>query len=249
MEFAARRRSTIHYAWIVAAVTFVTLLAAAGFRSTPGVLFVPLEQEFGWNRATIGLAVSINLLLFGFVGPFAATLMARLRAAAGGRRGAADHRRRRLADDPGASPWQLIAPLGRRRRPRRRLHGQCPGGDRRQPLVRRPPRHGRRRADRRRRHRATDLPAAAGLAGDLVQLAARLPDHRARRARRRPAGPALPARLAGRRWRSALRRDQGRPSSRATARQPDRQRAGGIAVRRRRSATSGCWRSPSSSAG
>lgn len=38
---------------------------------------VPLEQEFGWNRATIGLAVSVNVLLFGFVGPFAAALMIR----------------------------------------------------------------------------------------------------------------------------------------------------------------------------
>ena len=29
-----------HYAWVVAAVTFVTLLGAAGFRSAPGVLIV-----------------------------------------------------------------------------------------------------------------------------------------------------------------------------------------------------------------
>jgi sugar phosphate permease len=71
------RSYPVHYAWIVFAVTFVTLLAAAGFRSTPGVLFVPLEQEFGWSRATISVAVSVNLLLYGFVGPFAATLMAR----------------------------------------------------------------------------------------------------------------------------------------------------------------------------
>ena len=77
MQTAPHRRDAIHYAWIMAAVTFVVLLASAGFRSTPGVLFVPLEEEFGWNRATVGLAVSVNMLLFGFVGPFAATLMAR----------------------------------------------------------------------------------------------------------------------------------------------------------------------------
>jgi predicted MFS family arabinose efflux permease len=70
-------RRGISYAWVVAGVSFVTLLAAAGFRSSPGVLFVPLEQEFGWNRATVGVAVSVNLLLYGFVGPFAAALMAR----------------------------------------------------------------------------------------------------------------------------------------------------------------------------
>ncbi len=66
-----------HYAWVVAAVTFITLLGASGFRSTPGVLIVPLQDEFGWSRATISLAVSLNLLLFGFSGPFAAALMER----------------------------------------------------------------------------------------------------------------------------------------------------------------------------
>jgi MFS family permease len=72
-----RSKTDFSYAWVVAAVAFITLLAAAGVRSTPGVLFVPLEDEFGWNRATVGAAVSVNLLLFGFVGPFAATLMIR----------------------------------------------------------------------------------------------------------------------------------------------------------------------------
>ncbi len=65
----------MHYGWVVAAVTFVTLLGASGFRSTPGVLIVPLQHEFGWDRATIALAVSINLVLFGFSGPFAAAAM------------------------------------------------------------------------------------------------------------------------------------------------------------------------------
>ena len=50
----------VHYAWIVAAVTFVALMGAAGFRATPGVLIVPLEHEFGWNRAIISFAVFIN---------------------------------------------------------------------------------------------------------------------------------------------------------------------------------------------
>jgi MFS family permease len=67
----------IHYAWVVAAVTFVALLGAAGFRATPSVLIVPLQNEFGWNRAVISLAVSINLILFGLTGPFAAALMLR----------------------------------------------------------------------------------------------------------------------------------------------------------------------------
>jgi sugar phosphate permease len=70
-------RSRIHYAWIVVAVTFLLLLASAGIRSVPGVLIKPLEDEFGWDRATISLAISLNILLFGLWGPFAAAMMDR----------------------------------------------------------------------------------------------------------------------------------------------------------------------------
>jgi sugar phosphate permease len=68
----------LHYAWIVAGVTFLTLLATAGVRSAPGVLIVPFEQDFGWSRATISVAVSINLMLYGLTGPFAAALLDRI---------------------------------------------------------------------------------------------------------------------------------------------------------------------------
>ena len=67
-----------HYAWIILGVTFLTLLAAAGIRATPSVLIVPLEEEFGWSRSTISFAVSINILLYGLMGPFAGGLMQRL---------------------------------------------------------------------------------------------------------------------------------------------------------------------------
>jgi MFS family permease len=67
----------VHYAWVVAAVTWITLIAAAGFRSTPTTLIVPLQHEFGWSRATISIAVSINLVLFGLFAPFAGGLMER----------------------------------------------------------------------------------------------------------------------------------------------------------------------------
>ncbi len=72
-----RAQGRIHYAWIMAAMTFVVLIGASGFRSAPGVLIVPLQEAFGWSRATISLAVSINLILFGFMGPFAAAMMDR----------------------------------------------------------------------------------------------------------------------------------------------------------------------------
>ncbi|EST27598.1 MFS transporter [Streptomyces roseochromogenus subsp. oscitans DS 12.976] len=67
----------MHRAWFVAAVTFVTIIGAAAFRSLPGLLIDPLHQEFGWSRGTIGAAVSINLALYGLTAPFAAALMDR----------------------------------------------------------------------------------------------------------------------------------------------------------------------------
>lgn len=68
---------SLHPAWIAAGITFLTLVATAGFRSAPSVLIVPLETAFGWSRAQISLAVSVNVLLYGFTAPFAAALMER----------------------------------------------------------------------------------------------------------------------------------------------------------------------------
>jgi MFS family permease len=64
-----------HYGWVVVALTFLTLLASAGVRATPGVLIVPLEHTFGWDRATISVALSCSLFLFGFMGPFSGAAM------------------------------------------------------------------------------------------------------------------------------------------------------------------------------
>jgi sugar phosphate permease len=77
IEAAAPARTRIHYAWVVAGITFLALLASAGIGATRAVLVLPLEREFGWDRATISLALSINLLLFGLCGPFAGALMIR----------------------------------------------------------------------------------------------------------------------------------------------------------------------------
>jgi MFS family permease len=77
-QAAPTRNRQIHWAWLVAGVAFVTLIGAAGFRAVPSVLLDPLHEEFGWSHATISMAVSINLVLFGVISPFAAALMDRL---------------------------------------------------------------------------------------------------------------------------------------------------------------------------
>ncbi|GGZ14271.1 MFS transporter [Streptomyces nitrosporeus] len=70
-------RLRVHRAWIVAAVAFVTIVGGAAFNSLPGLLIDPLHSEFGWSRGEIGLAVSIDMALYGLTAPFAAALMDR----------------------------------------------------------------------------------------------------------------------------------------------------------------------------
>jgi sugar phosphate permease len=70
-------QTSLHWAWVVAPVTFLTLVGSAAFRSVPGVLMDPLHMEFGWSHGTIGFAVAVNMVLFGLISPFAAALMDR----------------------------------------------------------------------------------------------------------------------------------------------------------------------------
>lgn len=69
--------SRLYYGWIVILITFVTLLVAAGIRSMPSILMLPLQDEFGWGRGGISGVVSIGILLYGLMGPFAAALLER----------------------------------------------------------------------------------------------------------------------------------------------------------------------------
>jgi P pilus assembly chaperone PapD len=44
----------LHYAYVVAGVAFVLLIAAAGVRSSPTKLIQPLEKEFGSQQIENG---------------------------------------------------------------------------------------------------------------------------------------------------------------------------------------------------
>lgn len=65
----------VHYGWLVAAVTFLTMLATAGVMGSAGVLMGPLEQEFGWTTEQISSAIAIRLVFYGVFAPFAAAFM------------------------------------------------------------------------------------------------------------------------------------------------------------------------------
>lgn len=77
LPVTGRGRQRLHPAWIVAGVAFIALLGAAGFRAAPSVLIVPMQDEYGWSRSLLSLAVGVNLLLYGLMAPFAAALMDR----------------------------------------------------------------------------------------------------------------------------------------------------------------------------
>ena len=61
----------------MALVTFLVLIASAAFRSSQGVMIVPIEEDLGWSRTITSLAISVNLVVYGVTAPFAAALMER----------------------------------------------------------------------------------------------------------------------------------------------------------------------------
>lgn len=65
------------YGWVVVVLSFLTTLVGAGIRSAAAVLIHPLEMEFGWSRAAIASAVSLNLLLVGVAAPISGWLLDR----------------------------------------------------------------------------------------------------------------------------------------------------------------------------
>ncbi|MBA8823986.1 putative MFS family arabinose efflux permease [Saccharopolyspora lacisalsi] len=71
------RGSRVHRAWWVALGACLAILGAGAFSTMSGLLVNPLHQEFEWSRSTIGIAVAVNMVLYGLTAPFAAALMDR----------------------------------------------------------------------------------------------------------------------------------------------------------------------------
>jgi sugar phosphate permease len=70
-------RRGIHFAWVIAAITFMTMLTSSAALGLPGAMMQPLSHEFGWNTEQISSALAVRFALFGLLGPFAAVLMER----------------------------------------------------------------------------------------------------------------------------------------------------------------------------
>ena len=120
------------YAFIVVGVIFLCLLIAAGLRSAPAVMMLPLEDSFGWRRDVVSLAAAVGIFLYGLTGPFAAALMERIglrRTLAGGASPDVGLDRAQPADDQAMASARHLGRvfrhrLGRGRHRARRHHRQ-----------------------------------------------------------------------------------------------------------------------------
>ena len=66
-----------YYGWLVVALSFMTTFTTSGTRSALTVMIHPLQAEFGWSRAGIATAASLNLFLLGLTSPLGGWLMDR----------------------------------------------------------------------------------------------------------------------------------------------------------------------------
>jgi MFS family permease len=67
-------RGTLHYAWVVLGALVVVMLLASGLRAIFGVYIKPMENTFGWDRASLSGAAALSLLLLGAAGPIVGSL-------------------------------------------------------------------------------------------------------------------------------------------------------------------------------
>ena len=70
-------RRGIHYAWVIAAVTFLAMLTTSAALGLPGAMLQPLSREFGWSIEQLSSVFAVRFALFGLLGPFAAVFIGR----------------------------------------------------------------------------------------------------------------------------------------------------------------------------
>jgi MFS family permease len=74
---ALLQRRGIHYAWAIAAITFLAMLTTSAALGLPGALMQPLGKEFGWSTTELSSVFATRFALYGLLGPFAAVVLMR----------------------------------------------------------------------------------------------------------------------------------------------------------------------------
>lgn len=56
-------RRGFHYAWLMAAITFVALLTTSAAIGLPGAMLRPLSAEFGWSTDEVSSVFAVRYAL------------------------------------------------------------------------------------------------------------------------------------------------------------------------------------------
>ncbi len=73
------RASRIFYGWYLVAICILSMVLIYGIRNSFAIFFSPILEEFRWSRGDIAMMMSLNLLTYGFLAPFAGGLADRWR--------------------------------------------------------------------------------------------------------------------------------------------------------------------------
>jgi MFS family permease len=70
-------RLPFYYGWVIVGIGFVTMAIGVSVRTSFSLLFVPILDEFGWERGLVAGAFSFGFLVFAVLSPLVGTLMDR----------------------------------------------------------------------------------------------------------------------------------------------------------------------------
>ena len=68
------RQSRFFYGWVIVGISVVSLVLIYGIRHSFSVFFPPILEEFGWSRGSTAVMYSMNILVYGLLGPVAGGL-------------------------------------------------------------------------------------------------------------------------------------------------------------------------------
>jgi MFS family permease len=77
MGSTEKTQKPIYFGWYVCAATVFVAFVTTGARSSFGIFIIPLEEEFGWSRFMLSLAVGTGFLINGLTQPFVGRLFDR----------------------------------------------------------------------------------------------------------------------------------------------------------------------------
>ncbi len=64
----SERKNRLFYGYVIVLASFFIMLMSNGTRYCFGVFFIPMSNDFGWDRATTSLAFSMSMLFIGLMG-------------------------------------------------------------------------------------------------------------------------------------------------------------------------------------